>query len=294
MRTVICRRCGLVYSDPRPNAGEIRDYYERQYRVDYKATVQPKPQHVYRGGKVAVERFRRLPPIFKRGCRVLDFGAGGGEFVFVMRAMGYEVSGFEPTAEFARFASETLGLPVVHGFYQEIQIEPGSIDLVTAYHVMEHLESPYDALRRVRDWLRPDGHLLVEVPNVETVCQWPRSRFHRAHLYNFSPAALEMAGRKAGYRVVSSLASSAGGNITVVFQKENAVTAVSGEVPGNFARVSGIVRGHTFFRHLFTRHPYVRPFHRLATWVDGRRAVCNATSPKEILEGLIARELRQE
>ena len=43
----------------------IRDYYERQYRVDYKATIQPKPQHVYRGGKVAVERFRRLPPIFK-------------------------------------------------------------------------------------------------------------------------------------------------------------------------------------------------------------------------------------
>ncbi len=294
LRTVICRRCGLVYSDPRPGFEQVRDYYEHSYRMDYKATFQPKPKHVYRAGKVALDRFRRLAPILKRGYRVLDFGAGSGEVVFVLRAVGYEASGFEPNDGYARFASEVLGLPIRHGFYQDTRIEPESQDVVTAFHVMEHLESPYDALRHVRDWLRPGGQLLVEVPNVEAVCQWPRSRFHRAHLYSFSPAALEMVGRKAGYSVASSSVSSDGGNISVVFQKGSTSALASGEIPGNYERVSSIVRRQTSFRHLFTPYPYVRPFHKIAARMEERRATRNMKSPREILDGLIASELRHE
>jgi SAM-dependent methyltransferase len=294
LRTVICRRCGLVYSEPRPGSEDIRDYYQRAYRMDYKATFQPKPKHVYRAGKVAVGRFRRLAPILKRGCRVLDFGAGSGEVVFVLRAMGYEASGFEPNDGYARFASEVLGLPVAHGSYQETRIEPGSQDVVTAFHVLEHVESPCDALRQVRDWQRPDGHLLVEVPNVEAVCQWPRSRFHRAHLYNFSPATLEMAGRKAGYGVASSSVSSDGCTITVVFQRGSTSGPRSAEIPGNYERVSSIVRRHTALRHLFSPYPYARPFHKIAARIEERRATRKTTSPREILDGLIASELRRE
>ncbi len=292
LRTVICRRCGLVYSDPRPDSGQIRDYYERGYRMDYKATFQPKPKHVYRAGQVAVDRFRRLAPVLQRGCRVLDFGAGSGEVVFVLRAMGYEAHGFEPNDGYARFASEVLGLPVTHGFYRDVRIDPGSQDVVTAFHVIEHLESPLDALKHVRDWLRPGGHLLVEVPNVEAVCQWPRSRFHRAHLYNFGPATLELAGRKAGYNVGSSSVSSDGGNLTVVFEKGSSQVPASAEIPGNCERVRSMVLGHTAWRHLFSIYPYRRPFQKLAARLAERRAARATTSPRDILDGLLTNSLR--
>lgn len=293
LRTVVCRRCGLVYSDPRPDSEQVRGYYSQGYRMDYKATFQPKPKHVYRAGKVALDRFRRLAGILKRGYRVLDFGAGSGEVVFVLRAAGYEASGFEPNEGYARFASEVLGLPIRHCFYQDIRIEPESQDVVTAFHVMEHLESPYDALKHVRDWLRPGGQLLVEVPNVEAICQWPRSRFHRAHLYNFSPATLEMVGRKAGYSVINSSVSPDGGNITVVFQKGSTSAPALAEIPGNYERVSSIVCRHTSFRHLFTPFPYVRPFHKIAARREERRAIRKLMSPREILDGLVVRELRR-
>jgi 2-polyprenyl-3-methyl-5-hydroxy-6-metoxy-1,4-benzoquinol methylase len=294
LRTVICRRCGLVYSDPRPRSEQVRDYYEHSYRMDYKATLQPKPKHVYRAGKVAIDRFRRLATILKPGHRVLDFGAGSGEVVFVLRAMGYEVCGFEPNKGYAGFASEVLGLPISHGFYRDTRIESASQDIVTAFHVVEHLESPYNALRHVRDWLRPDGRLLVEVPNVEAVCQWPRSRFHRSHLYNFSPATLEMVGKKVGYTVDSSSVSSDGGNITVVFRKDSTSTQATGEIPGNYERISSIVRRHTFFRHLLTPYPYVRPFYKIAARIQEQRATRKKMSPREILDDLIATELRHK
>jgi 2-polyprenyl-3-methyl-5-hydroxy-6-metoxy-1,4-benzoquinol methylase len=294
LRTVICRRCGLVYVDPRPNSNQIRDYYEQRYRLDYQASYQPKRKHVYRAGKAAVDRFHRLVTILIPRCRVLDAGAGSGEVVYVLRAMGYDASGFEPNEGYARFAAEVLGLPVTQSFYQEAPIEPESQDVVTMFHVLEHLESPYDALRHARQWLRPNGRLLVEAPNVEALCQWPRSRFHRAHLHNFSPATLEMVGRRAGYSVVSTSVSSDGGNITVAFQRGATPSPASGEMPGHYERVSSIVRRHTSFRHLFSPFPYARPFRQVATWLEERREVGQNRSPREILDGLISSEPRHE
>ena len=289
LRTVINRQSGHVYSDPRPTPEQLRDYYEHQYRNDYKATFQPKPKHVYRAGKVAVERFQRLKSILQPGCKILDMGAGGGEMLFVLRAMGYDASGFEPNEGYARFASETLGLPVSHGFYQEATIAADSLDVVTAFHVFEHLDSPLDAMRHVRPWLRMGGHLVIEVPNVEAVCQWPRSRFHRAHLYNFSPATLELTGRKAGYQVVSTTVSDDGGNVSVIFQKADDVPPVTGEIPGNYERVRDIVRGHTPLKHAFSKFPYIRPFRKLAQRLDEARAIKNESAPKAILESLVNR-----
>ena len=292
LRTVICRRCGLVYSDPRPDPEKVREYYEHNYRLDYKAVAQPKPKHVYRSSKIAVERYQSIAKYLKPGSRVLDFGAGSGEVVYVLRAMGCDASGFEPNRGYAQIASEILGLPVTHGFYQDARIEKESLDFVTAFHVVEHLESPLDALSHVRQWLRPGGHLLVEVPNVEAVCQWPHSRFHRAHLYNFSPATLEMVGRKAGLEVVSSFATPDRANITTIFQKGKAAPKVSGEIPGNYQRVSAIVSGHSALRHMLSLYPYVRPFRSLALRMQERRAIRKIQTPKEILDTLIASELR--
>jgi len=293
LRTVICRRCGLVYSDPRPAAEQVRAYYEHSYRTDYKATYQPKAKHTYRAGKVALDRYQRLAEFLTPGCRVLDFGAGGGEVVYMLRTMGYAATGFEPNAGYAKFAAEQLGLPVLNGFYQTVPIEPQSQDVVTAFHVVEHLESPCGAFQQVRQWLRASGRLVVEVPNVEAICQWPHSRFHRAHLYNFNLATLEMTGRKSGYRVISRATSFDGGNITVVFERDDAVAAVSGEIPGNCARVAAIVRGQTWLRHLGSPFPYLRPLRKIAARLDESRGIRNHPSPQQILDGLIAGELAQ-
>lgn len=294
LRTVICRRCGLVYSDPRPDPTQVREYYEHCYRLDYKASYQPKPKHVYRAGKVAVERVRRLVPMLTRRCRVLDVGAGSGEFVYVLRAMGHDASGLEPNEGYARFAADILGLPVTRGFLQDARIEPASQDVVTMFHVVEHLESPSNALRHARQWLRPDGRLFVEVPNVEAVCQWPRSRFHRAHLYAFSPATLEMVGRKAGYSVLSRSVSADGGNITVVFQKETTPSAIVGEIPGHYGRVCSIVRRHTALRHLLSPFPYTRPFRKIAIRLEEWRETSKGRLPREFLDVLISREVCPE
>jgi 2-polyprenyl-3-methyl-5-hydroxy-6-metoxy-1,4-benzoquinol methylase len=283
LRTVVCRRCGLVWTDPRPSATAVRDYYVHHYRLELRGTRQPRSHLVYRAANGAIARYRKLQPILKPGARVLDLGAGSGEFVYVLRAAGYDASGIEPDGGYAHFASQALNVPVTHGFYQDVHVPEASQDVVTMFHVAEHLESPFDAITRARQWLAPGGRLLIEVPNVEALCQWPRGRYQKGHLHNFNGPVLEMLGRKAGFTLVSSVVSPDGGNLEVILEKSEADSNLSGEIPGNFERVQTILRRHTAWRHMFSRHPYVRPIKRLAARID-EYWHARKGSPKELLD----------
>ncbi len=78
LRTVICKDCGLVWTDPRPDKQQLRDYYENDYRLQYKGTYTPKLKHVYRAGKVAIDRYSRIKKYIKKSDKIIDIGSGGG------------------------------------------------------------------------------------------------------------------------------------------------------------------------------------------------------------------------
>ena len=84
---------------------------------------------------------------------------------------------------------------------------PGSFDLVTAFHVLEHVPDPVAMLRRMLAWLAPGGLAVVEVPNAGGAGArlfgraWSGLDLPR-HLWHFSPATLGVAVERAGGRVV--------------------------------------------------------------------------------------------
>jgi hypothetical protein len=93
-RTVICPSCGLVFSDPFPH--DVRDYYERLYRLDYKGVTIPKLKHVLRSGLVALDRYNRYPQFFPVKSTLIDIGGGGGEFFYRMESRARGAQGGEP------------------------------------------------------------------------------------------------------------------------------------------------------------------------------------------------------
>jgi 2-polyprenyl-3-methyl-5-hydroxy-6-metoxy-1,4-benzoquinol methylase len=187
LRTVICRACGLVWSDPRPH--DARQFYEEEYRISYKNAYQPKPKHVLRAGHVAVSRLDKIQGLLSCRKTVLDVGSGGGEFVYLLQSLGHTVQGIEPNKGYAEYSIQEYGLSVQVGFVQDGTFPLDSFDVVTIWHVLEHTEDPGAVLALLRTWLKPDGVLVVEVPNVEATCQAPQSTFHEAHLYNFNGVA---------------------------------------------------------------------------------------------------------
>jgi SAM-dependent methyltransferase len=287
LRTTICRQCGLVWSNPRPSADDVRKYYSREYRLDYKGQSTPSLRHIARSARGALARYRALLPFVKKGDRILDAGAGGGEVVYTLRRFGFDAIGLEPDEQYARHAREALGVPVQTGFVQDASFPAECFDVVTMYHALEHVEDPLGILMRLRSWMVRGGVLMIEVPNVEATCIAPAHRFHFAHLYNFSGSTLTALGRKAGFDCVQTTTSPDGGNLISVFRAADVhVPPIDRE---NYARVAAGVRAHTARTYYCSRFPYTGPFSRLRAYVADRRATRGCATPKEVLDTLIDR-----
>jgi SAM-dependent methyltransferase len=104
-----------------------------------------------------------------RGARLLDAGAGRGRFVAAARAAGYDAHGVEPSARGVRAAGEAYGVALEQAGIEDARVDPASLDAVTLWHVLEHVDDPGAALMRVAAWLRPGGVLLVGVPNAASL-----------------------------------------------------------------------------------------------------------------------------
>lgn len=265
LRTVLCLGCGLTRTDPLPDQAAIDAFYRNAYREQYKRQSAPSRRHVLRAGRVALDRIARLPAPAFEARRAVDVGAGGGEFAYLLgRVTGTEVSGVEPHQGYAAHAADALGLNVAATGVLEAGIEPGSLDLVTLYHVLEHLRDPVSALTRIGGWLRPGGTLVVEVPNIEATCQSPGHLFHFAHLFNFNSSTLELAGHLAGLAAFDCWHSPDRGNVCVSFRAgpprsgAPAHEALSRRLPGNVWRVRTARRSHTVWWHYASGRPLAR------------------------------------
>ncbi len=154
------------------------------------------------------QRLRFVRKAVPAPARLLDAGAGRGRFVAFAGARGYEAAGFEPSRRGVGGALETYGIGLQQAGIDDADVETGSLDAITLWHVLEHLDDPADALRRIHGWLRPGGALVVGVPNLGSLqarvggTRWfhldlPR---HRTH---FTVDGLRAALTAAGFEVVA-------------------------------------------------------------------------------------------
>ncbi|NOZ39238.1 MAG: class I SAM-dependent methyltransferase [Planctomycetes bacterium] len=290
LQTVLCQSCGLVWTDPRPSSEQTRKFYAEEYRLQYKSTYVPKRKHVYRETLRAIARFQEVRSLLQPKIKMLDVGCGGGFFPYVARTQGFDAQGIEPNQGFAEYASETFDVPTTNAFFQDVDLPEESFDLITLNHVLEHVEDPCATLGQLRKWLKTDGYLVVEVPNIEATYHAPKNRFHVGHLYNFNPVNLEHLGAKAGLAVHASKLVTSENHIHLTFQKRELSNSQNENytLPGNYQRVSEILKRHTTLRHYVSTVPYTRFVSKQSQYRTERRAVRSDASPREIADALIA------
>ena len=228
--TVSCSDCGLGRIDPLPTDQELAEWYATQYRQAYKSAVQPALRHVLRAGRNAQWRWQWLrqnsrglePAHNTQAPRSLDIGSSSGEFVYLMHTLGFQAKGIEPHAGYATYARNMLGIDVNNVTLQEgLASEAArSLDLISMFHVLEHLPDPVSALRTMGEKLKPEGLLYIEVPNALRLCS-PHYMFFRAHTLYFTGETLRNLLEIAGFKIVAHNAD-ASDNLSVVAQFVNA------------------------------------------------------------------------
>jgi 2-polyprenyl-3-methyl-5-hydroxy-6-metoxy-1,4-benzoquinol methylase len=101
--------------------------------------------------------------------RVLDIGAGDGKFLYFMRQLGFETEGTTASAISQKAAFDKYGIKLEHTTDIPPRIRDIKFDVITYWHVFEHLEDPAAHVSLWKDMLAPGGLIVIEVPNVESL-----------------------------------------------------------------------------------------------------------------------------
>ena len=192
-----CRGCGHVALHPQPTDAELAEYYNEAYQI---------PREDYR--RAVADAF----PMVKTTVggaprRMLEIGCSYGYMLDRFRARGWNVTGVEIDRRAALHAREQLGLDVRAGRLHDVADSlPGPFDVVTLFHVIEHITDPAGFMARLRQLLAPEGILVLRTPNAASVgakalggwWEWCAAPEH-VHLY--TPESLARLLAQAGFRV---------------------------------------------------------------------------------------------
>jgi SAM-dependent methyltransferase len=142
----------------------------------------------------------------ERGA-ILDIGCGRGVMLGIFRKRGWEAVGTQLSRTAAEAARRLRGIDVRVGELPDLALPAGSFDVVTIFHVLEHLADPPRYLAEIRRILAPGGLFVVEVPDHSGTGFRILGERHLCvdypnHLHFFTPSSLEGMLAAAGFRVV--------------------------------------------------------------------------------------------
>lgn len=136
--------------------------------------------------------------------KVLDFGCGAAGFLNKAKVLAAEVAGVELESRIHEYWGDKIAL------YRDLEKAGDSYDLITAFHVIEHLPDPRATLKRLAARLKKRGRMVIEVPSSEDALltlydsdAFQRFTYWSQHLYLFNAETLSILAAQAGLRVVA-------------------------------------------------------------------------------------------
>lgn len=208
-----CKSCGCIFDNPRPTQAAIADHYSRRGQYDGWLRDIALREKLWR------RRLKKLLPDRVPGA-LLDVGAGIGQFLALARPFFSSVDGTELSESAIRIAKERYDLTLHHGTIESLDLP--TFDNITMVHVLEHVLSPRETLKRCYALLNPGGRIFICVPN--DIRSWKsraraiRSRFrpdkispivglpraedtNEIHLSHFTVKTLSFGVHQAGFSV---------------------------------------------------------------------------------------------
>jgi len=195
-RVVRCRRCQLVYTNPRPRPEAILAGYRNAVDPDYAREDSSRSINAH----LSLHTLKK----FAHSGRLLDVGCSTGYFLNAAR-LDFEVQGIELSDWAAKYARDRLRLDVQNTGLEQADLPAEHFDVVTLNDVVEHFADPRGALVRVHSLLRPEGILYLVTPDIESLsARLMRGRWwglRPAHIFYFSPRTLTALLRETGFEV---------------------------------------------------------------------------------------------
>ncbi len=165
-----CAACHCLFLNPMPASDEIASFYPQTYWWNSSNPgLLKKLESIYR--RVALRdhvAFITRAAGNRRSPDLLDVGCGSGTLLGLLKERGFRGTGVDFSAEASKTALAEHGVRVTVGSLEQCGFPDRAFDLVTMFHVMEHVANPRDILAETARILKPDGVIVLQVPNIES------------------------------------------------------------------------------------------------------------------------------
>ncbi|WP_290793096.1 class I SAM-dependent methyltransferase [Flavihumibacter sp. UBA7668] len=192
-----CESCSFQFTQDIPDQESIGTYYQSADYISHNDTKKGIINTLYHWVRKYTLRSKSRLIVEVSGRKsghLLDIGAGTGAFLHTMKHAGWQVTGLEPDAGARSIARDKYQLQLLEPD-SLFRLESGRFDVISMWHVLEHVHALQEYVKTIVQLLKQDGRLIVAVPNYTSGDATYYQNFWAAydvprHLYHFSPASM--------------------------------------------------------------------------------------------------------
>jgi len=191
---VSCDTCDFHFTNPRPSDENLGKYYISDHYISHNNTRRTLFEKIYQlVRRIAINGKFRLISTFFRSGRILDVGCGTGDFLNKCKSKNWETKGVEPSEIARNQAINNHKLDVEES--TNLSKLEGEFDIITMWHVLEHVPSLNETLVQFNQLLSKKGKIIIAVPNLESYDAKYYKEYWAAydlpiHLYHFSKKSI--------------------------------------------------------------------------------------------------------
>lgn len=186
-----CKSCGFRFTNPRPDEQDIGRYYKSEEYISHSNTNKGVISKVYQMVRnyTLSKKYADISKLKPQG-KILDIGCATADFLGYFKNKGWDVTGVEPDADARAMAKQNHGIDVMDQPALD-DMDSDQFDVITMWHVLEHVYPLQDRVAQLKRLLKKDGLLVIAVPNPKS----QDAKFYKEywaaydvprHIYHFS------------------------------------------------------------------------------------------------------------
>ena len=205
-----CESCTFLFTNPRPSISEIGKYYQSDQYISHAGEKKGLIYKVYDIVRdYSIKQKLKLIKKYHKTGKLMDLGCGLGYFLNGVKIdKTFDALGVDVSDEAVEYVKKTFNIDVKNESELD-NLEKESFDIITQWHVLEHVHFLNERMQQLQNLLKDDGTLFIAVPNSESkdakmyMEHWDGYDVPR-HLYHFNQKSFKMLLEKHGFEIIET------------------------------------------------------------------------------------------